>query len=99
MEPRHPGPVWRTRDPRGREVVLTPDRWLHILIRHNEMNGHRQAILDTVAAPTMIRQGRATNERHYFRRRVGPSMWLHVVVHYDDGSGRITTAFGRRLLP
>ena len=84
---RHAGRVWLTIDPSGREILLTPARWLHILIRHGELTPHRDAVLAAVSDPDLIRLG---NE---------PSRWLQVVVHYDEGSGRITTAFGRRWLP
>ena len=76
-----------------------PERWLHILIRHGDLTEYRDEILRTVAAPTIVHRGDEANERHFFRQGVGPSRWLQVVVHYDDGSGRITTAFGRRWLP
>ena len=86
-------------DPSGRQVVLTSERWLHILVRHGELKAYRNAILLTVSNPDRIRLGDESNERWFFAANVGPSRWLQVVVHYDGSSGRITTAFGRRCLP
>jgi hypothetical protein len=96
---RHAGRVWLTIDPSGREILLTPARWLHILIRHGELKPHRDAVLAAVSDPDLIRLGNEPNERWFFAANTGPSRWLQVVVHYDEGSGRITTAFGRRWLP
>jgi len=70
-----------------------------VLIEHGDLTHERDAVLAAVAEPTLIRRGKAANELHYFRARVGPSRWLQVVVHYHDDKGRITTAFGRRWLP
>ena len=84
---------------KSREVVLTPERWVHILVRHGEMAGHRDAILRGVHEPTLVRRGSMPGEMQYLRRGSGPSTWLFVVVHYDDRTGRITTAFGRRWIP
>lgn len=99
LSARHAGRVWQMRDPRGRTVVLTPERWLHVLIEHGDLTEERDTVLSAVAEPTVVRRGRAANEVHYFRARVGPSSWLQVVVHYHDETGRITTDFGRRWLP
>ena len=89
----------QTTDPSGREIVLTQERWLHILIRHGELKPHRDAVLGAVRDPDLIRLGGESNERWFFAANAGPTRWLQVVVHYDGNSGRITTAFGRRWLP
>ena len=34
-----------------------------------------------------------------YGRGIGPSEWLRVVVHYEQGRGRIATAFARRAFP
>ena len=40
------------------------------------------------------------NRHVYFRRGVGPSAWLCIVVEYDDANrGTVVTAFARRRLP
>jgi len=56
-------------------------------------------VLAAVSDPDLIRLGNEPNERWFFAANTGPSRWLQVVVHYDEGSGRITTASGRRWLP
>jgi hypothetical protein len=86
-------------DPDGRPVVLTAERWRHILDGHPELAPHRAQLLAAVRAPTERRPGRAPGEVWCFLATARPSRWLQVVVHYRGGRGRIVTAFARRALP
>lgn len=97
--PRHAGVVWEVADPDGREVVLTTTRWAHVLSRHPYLDVGPEVILDTVAGPNARAPGRRPSEEWFYRRNVGPSAWIRVVVHYEKGKGRIVTAFPRRAFP
>jgi len=89
-----------TRDPWGHRVVLTHDRWLHIIKAHPELERLRADVLHAAHAPTVVHPGRAADERWFYLANVGPSRWLKVVVVLDPGGfGRIITAFPRRRHP
>jgi hypothetical protein len=91
--------VWETTDPDGRRVVLSFERWRHVLEDHAELSRHREAVLEAVARPDVRLDGRLRGEEWFYRRTAAPSRWVKVVVHYEGGSGRIVTAFPRRKLP
>jgi hypothetical protein len=91
--------VWETTDPDGCRIVLTPARWAHIVERHAELAGSRDAILAAVRFPAAYRSGHEPNEEWYYARGVGPARWVRVVVHYHADVGLITTAFPRGDLP
>lgn len=91
--------MWQTVDPDGRGVVLTPERWRHIVERHAELALNRENILAAVAAPEARRHGHEQDEEWFYGRGFGPSRWVRVVVHYEGAKGSITTAFPRRALP
>jgi hypothetical protein len=44
-------------------------------------------------------RGRRANEEWFYRRGVGLSRWLKVVVAYEGAAGEIRTAFARRAFP
>lgn len=97
MEP--PAVLATVDDPDGRPVVLTAERWHHILDGHPELAPYWEQLLAAVRAPTERRPGRAPHETWYFLATPRPSRWLQVVVHYRAARGRIVTAFARRALP
>jgi hypothetical protein len=78
---------------------LTQERWAHIELGHPELGGIVDGVLATVASPHMRRSGRGPNEEWFYRRGVGPSRWLKVVVLYEGSRGFIVTAHPRRSLP
>lgn len=41
----------------GVPVRLTEERWRHIVVRHVEIDGQRDKVLETLAEPDMIQQG------------------------------------------
>lgn len=89
-------------DPDGRRVVLTDERWRHIVDEedgHPELGDHQAEVIRAVNAPDERRPGRKSNEQWFFLRNAGPSRWLQVVVAYEDGRGWIVTAFARRKDP
>ena len=52
-----------------------------------------------VERPTFHCAGKAANEEWFFLDGAGPARWLHVVVHFVEDEGSVTTAFGRNRLP
>jgi hypothetical protein len=87
------------RDPAGRLVVLTAERWWHVLDGHPELGPYVQDVLRAVEQPTRQLMGRRPAEAWYYLAGAGPSRWLKVVVAYEQEEGRIITAFARRSLP
>jgi hypothetical protein len=86
-------------DPDGRVVVLTAERWGHILDGHPELAPYRAQLLAAVRTPTERRPGRVPHEVWAFLATDRPSRWLQVVLHYRGARGQIVTAFARRALP
>lgn len=91
--------MWRTVDPEGHVVVMTEAAWAHILDSHGELASDLPAIMRAVSFPTLTLRRRGPNEVWFLLAGAGPSRCLQVVVHYREGHGSITTAFGRRRLP
>jgi hypothetical protein len=91
--------MWLTRDPDGRLVVLSRERWAHILGEHPYIGVDRETLLKVVAAPDARVHGRRPGEEHFYRQGAGPSAWIRVVVHYERDRGLIVTAFPRRAFP
>lgn len=90
----------RIRDREGREVLLSPERWQHIVSGHPEIEVYEQEIRRAVESPTAILPGREPDEEWLYLEGAGPSRWLKVVVVFDsEESGRIITAFARRRKP
>jgi hypothetical protein len=69
-------------DPDGRRVVLDAGGWTHIAAEHEEMVVHRDAVLATVAKPQHRRPDRRLPRERLWRRGLGPSRWLLVVVDF-----------------
>jgi hypothetical protein len=91
-----------TRDPNGRPVKLDQERWNHIIDAtsgHREIAPLRAEVLRAVQAPDRRLPGREPNEEWFYLGNVGPTRWIKVVVLYEDGYGRIITAFPRRAFP
>ena len=91
--------MWETTDPGGRRVVLSTERWLHILENHEELGDELQALLVGLAAAAIRWPGRWPGEEWLYLAGPGPTRFLKVVVHYEHGEGRIVTAFPRRAFP
>lgn len=95
-------PDFETRDPEGRIVVLTEERWNQIVDPdggHPEMAPCREEVLTAVTKPDTQLPGRAPGEEWFYLKSWGPSRWIKVVVLFEGGSGRILTAFPRRSKP
>lgn len=88
------------RDPKGRPVALLARIWHEKITRdHPELAEHLGDVLLAVQQPGHIEPDpREARARHY-RRGVGPSRWLLVVVSYEQGPARIVTALATRKDP
>jgi len=88
------------RDPDGRPVVLLARIWDGKIARdHPELHGQLEQVLDTVGAPDHVELDPQPDRRRYYRRKVGPSKWLLVVVSFEQKPGRIITAVALRKDP
>ena len=84
--------------PDGVRVALYEDTWrLHILDPgqgHGELAAHIDAVLGTIAAPDHRELDLRDGRERFYRRDVGPSLWLMVVVSFEQEPARIVTALG-----
>lgn len=82
------------------EVLLTAERWQHIVDGHPELEAHETDVVRAVETPPEIAPGRAPDEEWLYLAAAGPGRWLKVVVIFDTPTtGRIITAFPRRRKP
>lgn len=88
-----------TVDPDGRRVVLDIVGWRHIVDEHAELASYREAVLATIATPDHRASDPRPRRERYWRRGVGPSRWLMVVVDYGSVPARVVTAYGNRRDP
>lgn len=87
-------------DPDGREVVLLVRIWEDKIARdHPELVGHLGAVIETTAKPDHIEPDALPSRTRFYRRDVGPSRWLLVVVSYEQEPARIITALANRKDP
>ncbi len=96
-----PSTAW-VADPVFGRRVSAPDRMFTKVARdHEDVAGlSRRAVLETVAKADAHRTGNVPSRHLYYRRGMGPSRWLCVVVQYDHrGIGEAFTAFAVRRLP
>jgi hypothetical protein len=95
--------MWIVETPDGASVELTFERWRHIVRHHPDLSTWRRSVLAAIRSPTEIHPGRKTNERWHYLLGAGPSLWLKVVVAFDedlrDERGFVVTAFARRAFP
>jgi hypothetical protein len=88
------------RDRQGREVLLSPERWRHIVSAHPEIEVYEKEVGRAVESPTAVLTGREGDEEWLYLEGAGPSRWLKVVVVFDsEDLGRIITSFARRRKP
>ena len=87
-------------DPDGRDVVLLARIWEDKIARdHPELVDHLEAVMETVAKPDHIEPDTLPARTRFYRRDVGPSRWLMVVVSYEQQPARIITALANRKDP
>lgn len=87
-------------NPDGVRVVLFEDTWLRHILNprsgHAELEPHLKAVLEAIASPDHREQESWPERERFFKRDVGPSRWLMVVVDSAEEPARIVTAFGYR---
>ena len=88
-----------TVDPDGRRVVLDVAGWRHVINEHAELTPHREAVLATVATPDHRGSDPRPGRERYWRRGLGPTRWLMVVVDFGSVPARVVTAYGNRKDP
>ncbi len=77
----------------GTKVLLTEERWKHIVLRHPEMENKLPLILDTVANPDEVYIDLA-GAFHALKRLLGEvSDYLIVIYYKENREGYIRTAF------
>ncbi len=75
----------------GVPIRLTEERWAHILEEHSELADLRQELLQTVAEPERIVEGKT---REFLAlRKMENGKWLVVVYRELGDDGFIITAF------
>jgi hypothetical protein len=86
--------------PDGVRVVLFEDTWLrHILDPrdgHDELEHHLPDVMDALGSPDHRESDGWPHRERFFKRNVGPSSWLMVVVDSEREPARIVTALGYR---
>jgi hypothetical protein len=79
-------------------VVLFKDTWLwHVLDPqrgHAELRAYLEAVLEAVASPDHQEPDVQPHRERFFKRDIGPSRWLMVVVDSEQEPARIVTALG-----
>ena len=84
--------------PDATRVVLFTDTWhQHILDPregHGELATHLEAVLATVSTPDHREPDPFERRERFYKRGVGPSRWLMVVVSFEQKPPRIVTALG-----
>jgi hypothetical protein len=92
--------VGSVRDSDGREIVLLARIWDDKISRdHPELAGHLEAVLEAVGRPDHVEPDSLPDRKRFYRRNVGPSRWLLVVVSYEQEPARIVTALANRKDP
>ncbi len=86
-------------DPDKRRVVLDESSWARVLDEHGEMEAHRDAVIATVSAPQYRRPDPRPARERDWRRGLGPSRWLLVVIDFSDDPARVVTAYANRKDP
>ena len=85
----------------GVSVVVSEERWGHIVLGHPEIAEIEAEITAAIRTPEIVRDGRTVDEAWIYRRLADGSRapWLKVVVRYGEEGGRVVTAFLRRRVP
>ncbi len=87
-------------NPEGRQVVLLERIWEgKIALDHPEVRDYLEEVLRAVTAPDHVEPDPRLHRRRYYRRWVGPSRWVLVVVSFEQEPGRIITALATRKDP
>jgi len=91
--------MWEVTDSEGRIVVLTFERWRHIVERHESLHRRNGEVLQAVADPEDRLQGRRPGEEWFYGRSAPPEKWIKVVVHFEEDRGQIVTRVSAEVDP
>lgn len=92
--------IAETQGPDGRTVVLLERIWHHkVLVARPDLADLIDDVLETVRRPEHSASDPVIDRHRFYRRHVGPTLWLLVVVSYEQGPARIITALGTRKNP
>jgi hypothetical protein len=80
-------------------VVLDESGWEHVLDEHGEMEPHSASVMAAITAPEFRQPDPRAGRERYWRRGLGPSRWLRVVVDFSTDPARVVTAYGNRKDP
>lgn len=91
----------------GRTIRLTQEAWIeHILVRHDELTDHLEAVRDTLIVPDAVRYSAIRPDEECFYRfgaaSTFPNRYLKVAVRFptdDNGLGFVNTAYISRRIP
>jgi hypothetical protein len=91
--------TWIIRDRRGNNIVLTEERWQHIIQGHWELKGLLDVVLETVRMGTR-RQDAADPDKFRYSRRVRnlPHGYTHIIVIVRFKPNKfVVTAYPKRV--
>ncbi|HEY3946041.1 MAG TPA: hypothetical protein VGL78_12510 [Solirubrobacteraceae bacterium] len=87
-----------TATPDGILVMMFEDTWHGHIVDpregHGELAAHLDAVLAAVSAPDHREPDPFAGRERFYKRAVGPSRWLMVVVSFEQEPARIETALG-----
>lgn len=94
------GHMWSTRDPLGRDVLLTQDALEYIHSKDGREDLGPEDIMRAVELATVRhRSQRSAARERLCARGLGPSHWLVVVVDFSYEPALVWTAWSTRRLP
>jgi hypothetical protein len=80
--------------------VLLVRIWIEkILGIHPEMEAYQAAVMRTVEAPDYVESDPRLGRLRHYSMGTGPTVWLLVVVSYEQKPARVITAYGYRKDP
>lgn len=81
-------------------MVLLARIWEQKISRdHPELSAYLNAVLAAVSRPDHVEPDSLPDRQRFYRRGLGPSKWLLVVVSYEQEPARIVTALANRKDP
>ena len=83
--------MWTARSVQGIEVRLTDERWQHIVGEHPELSGRETLVLDVLAKPDVVVEGRAGELTAV--RKLNSGRRLAIVYRLRESDGFVISAF------
>lgn len=76
----------------GVKIRLTEERWEHIIAQHPELSVMQAAVLDAVANPEEVLEGRS-GQLISVKTMIADAKWLLTVYRELDGAGSVVDGF------